>query len=242
MSPRVVGVTPASDIKPKMSTNVDIRPYGVVSARLCAMSVVDLRAETRAYGRARLRDLALDAARDVVLDRGWGAVRMGAIATEVGISRQSLHAEFGTKDDLGNALVMRETAEFFEGMRVLLAEHPGDLAAGVAAAAQYMLVVAHDNPLLQTILTLTPANGGDVSLLSLLTIRGEPLIGHAVEVLGEWVGEQWPSANPEDVRLMVESVVRLGLSHILTPTRDARDVAGDLALLACRCLRLPDPD
>ena len=105
-----------------------------------------------------------------------------------------------------------------------------------------MLVVAHDNPLLQTILTLTPANGGDVSLLSLLTIRGEPLIGHAVEVLGEWVGEQWPSANPEDVRLMVESVVRLGLSNIHTPTRDARDVAGDLALLACRCLRLPDPD
>lgn len=206
------------------------------------MSVVDLRAETRAYGRARLRDLALDATRDVVLDRGWAAVRMGAIATMVGISRQSLHAEFGTKDDLGNALVMRETAEFFEGMRALLAEHPGELAAGIAAAAQYMLVVAHDNPLLQTILTLTPANGGDVSLLSLLTIRGEPLIDHAVEVVGEWVREQWPSANPEDVRVMVESVVRLGLSHILTPSRTPAEAAADLALVACRCLRLPDPD
>lgn len=224
-----------------MSTTTDIQGFYVGSARLCFMSVVDLRAETRAYGRARLRDLALDATRDVVLDRGWAAVRMGAIATMVGISRQSLHAEFGTKDDLGNALVMRETAEFFDGMRSLLAEHPGELAAGIAAAAQYMLVVAHDNPLLQTILTLTPANGGDVSLLSLLTIRGEPLIDHAVEVVGEWVREQWPSANPEDIRVMVESVVRLGLSHILTPTRDPRDVANDLALLACRCLRLPDP-
>ena len=213
----------------------------VRSARLCGMSVVDLRAETRAYGRARLRDLALDATRDVVLMRGWAAVRMGAIATAVGISRQSLHAEFGTKDDLGNALVMRETAEFFEGMRALLADHPGDLAGGVAAAAQYMLVVAHDNPLLQTILTLTPANGGDVSLLSLLTIRGEPLIGRGVEVLGDWVREQWPSADPDDVRVMVESVVRLGLSHILTPVRAPADVASDLALLACRCLRLPDP-
>ena len=175
-----------------------------------------------------------------MLDRGWAAVRMGSIATAVGISRQSLHAEFGTKDDLGNALVMRETAEFFEGMRTMLAEHPGDLAGGVAAAAQYMLAVAHDNPLLQTILTLTPANGGDVSLLSLLTIRGEPLIGRASEVLGDWVCEQWPSAPPEDVRLMVESVVRLGLSNILTPTRAPVDVASDLALLACRCLRLPD--
>lgn len=205
------------------------------------MSIVDLRAETRAYGRARLRELALDAAREVVLDRGWAAVRMGAIATAIGISRQSLHAEFGTKDDLGNALVMRETAEFFEGMQNLLAEHPGDLAGGVDAAAQYMLSAAQDNPLLQTILTLAPAHPGDVSLLSLLTIRGEPLIGRAEEILGGWVSEQWPEADPGDVRLTVESVVRLGLSNILTPTRAVADVARDLALLACRCLRLPDP-
>mgnify|MGYP003504865887 CR=1 FL=1 len=204
------------------------------------MSVVDLRAETRAYGRARLRDVALDAARQVVLDRGWAAVRMGAIATQVGISRQTLHAEFGTKDDLGNALVMRETAEFFDGMKDLLAEHPGDLAGGVRAAAQYMLSVAHDNPLLQTILTLTPAHGDDISLLSLLTIRGEPLIGRATDALGAWVREQWPSANAEDVRLMVESVVRLCLSYILTPTKPVQEAADDLAMVACRCLPLPD--
>lgn len=203
------------------------------------MSVVDLRAETRAFGRARLRDVALDAARAVVLERGWSAVRMGSIATTIGISRQSLHAEFGTKDDLGNALVMRETAEFFDGVAVRLAEHPGDLAGGVSSAAQYMVSVARDNPLLETILTRTTANGGDVSLLSLLTVRGEPLIGTAIKVFGGWVNEQWPSADPDDVRVMVESVVRLCLSHILTPTKTPEAAAADLALVACRCLR-PD--
>ena len=205
------------------------------------MTVVDLRAETRAFGRARLRELALDAARDVVLTRGWAAVRMGAIATAIGLSRQSLHAEFGTKDDLGNALIMRETAEFFEGMQALLAEHPGDLAGGVAAAAQYMVSIARGNPLLETILTRTPGNGGDMSLLSLLTVRGEPLIENAIESFGVWVAGQWPSADPGDVRVMVESVVRLCLSHILTPTKSALDVAADLAVVACRCLGLPDP-
>jgi AcrR family transcriptional regulator len=205
------------------------------------MTVVDLRAETRAFGRARLRELALDAARDVVLTRGWAAVRMGAIATSIGISRQSLHAEFGTKDDLGNALILRETAEFFEGMQALLAEHPGDLAGGVAAAAQYMVSIARGNPLLETILTRTPGNGGDISLLSLLTVRGEPLIENAIESFGAWVGGQWPSADPGDVRVMVESVVRLCLSHILTPTKSPEDVAADLAVVACRCLGLPDP-
>lgn len=204
------------------------------------MSVVDLRAETRAFGRSRLRELALDAARDVVLDRGWAAVRMGAIAATIGISRQSLHAEFGTKEELGNALVMRETSTFFDGLQILLAEHPGDLAAGVLAAAQYMLAVTRDNPLLQTILTLAPANG-DVSLLPLLTTRSEPLIDGAVHVFGDWVAEQWPALDPADAHLMVETMVRLTLSHILTPTREPSEVAQDLARVACRCVRFPDP-
>jgi len=205
------------------------------------VTVVDLKAETRAFGRARLRELALDAARDVVLDRGWAAVRMGAIATAVGISRQSLHGEFGTKDELGDALVMRETTAFLDGVQARLAEHPGDLAGGVADAAEFMLSATRDDPLLQTILTRTPANGGDQSLLPLLTTRGEPLIEHAVRIVSGWVTEQCPSTNPADVQMMAESVVRLAQSHLLTPTKTPAEAARDLALVACRCLRLPDP-
>ncbi len=164
---------------------------------------------------------------------------MGAIATQVGISRQSLHAEFGTKDELGNALVMREMAEFFGGVAARLAEHPGDLAAAVSDAVRYMVAVARDNPLLETIITRAAA-GGDVSLLSLLTVRGEALLGTATALVADWVIGQWPSADPADVRIMVESVVRLCQSHILTPTKSPAEVGADLALVACRCLPLPD--
>ena len=104
-----------------MSSRFDVEFGDVVCARLSRVTVVDLRAETRAFGRARLRELALDAARDIVLTRGWGAVRMGAIATAIGISRQSLHGEFGTKDELGDALVLRETAAFLDGVASRLA-------------------------------------------------------------------------------------------------------------------------
>jgi len=211
------------------------------AVRLGCVTAVDLRAETRAFGRSRLRELALDAAREVVIERGWAAVRMGAIATAVGISRQSLHGEFGTKDELGGALVMRESAEFFAEMQQRLAAHPGDVAGGVCSAAQYMLTVARDNPLLQTILTQAPAKGGDVSLLPLLTTRGEPLIDKAVGIFLGWVGGQLPAADPADIRITAESVVRLGLSHIVAPSRALSDVAADLTLVACRCLRLPDP-
>ena len=205
------------------------------------MTVVDLKAETRAFGRARLRELALDAARDVVLDRGWAAVRMGAIATAVGISRQSLHGEFGTKDELGDALVMRETTTFLDGVQARLAEHPSDLAGGIADAAEFMLSATREDPLLQTILTRAPANGGDQSLLPLLTTRGEPLIEHAVRIVAGWVTEQCPTASQADVRMMSESVVRLAQSHLLTKTQTPSEAARDLALVACRCLGLPDP-
>lgn len=205
------------------------------------MTVVDLRAETRAFGRARLRELALDATRDVVLEHGWSAVRMGSVAAAVGISRQSLHAEFGTKQDLGDALVLREASLFFDGISELLAEHPGDLAAAVEAAGRFILEVPRDNPLLATILTRAPADG-DVSLLPLLTTRGDTLIGQAVTVFGAWVAAQWPDLDPRDARLMVESVVRLAVSHILTPTAATATVAADLAQLACRCVGFPEPN
>ena len=205
------------------------------------MTAVDLRAETRAYGRSRLRELALDAAREVVLDRGWSAVRMGAIATAVGVSRASVHAEFGTKDDLGQDLVMRETAVFFDEMRERLNRHPGDLPNAVQAAVAYILEATGGNPLLQTILTRAPVDG-DTSLLPLLTTRGEPLMTQAVQMVQEWVSEQWPGLPDGDVRLMAESVARIGFSHIVTPTAATADIARDLALVACRCLGFPDPD
>lgn len=205
------------------------------AATLRGVTVPDLRTETRAYARSRLRDVALDAARQVVLDGGWAAVRMGNIAREVGISRQSLHAEFGTKEELGNALVLRETSQFFEGVGTRLAAHPGDLAGAISDAAEYMLTAARDNPLLVAILTQSAA-GGDMSLLSSLTFRGEALIETAMALVRNWATGQWPSADPADVRLMVESVVRLCQSHILTPTRTPAEVGADMALVACRCM------
>ena len=62
-------------------------------------TVAELRERARDEARRRTRDLVLDAARATTLESGWRAVRMGALATEVGLSRQALHAEFGTKAD-----------------------------------------------------------------------------------------------------------------------------------------------
>jgi hypothetical protein len=56
------------------------------------------------------------------------------------------------------------------------------------------------------------------------------------------MGEHWPSVDRSEAHLMAETIVRLGLSHILTPTQEPSDSARDIAVVACRLLRLPDPD
>jgi len=90
----------------------------------------------RAQARQRLRDAMLDAARELALGAGgWAGVRMGAVAHAVGVSRQRLHAEFGTKDALGQVLVLRETERFLTGVVGTLHACDGRLEAGLHAGS-----------------------------------------------------------------------------------------------------------
>ncbi|MCL8025765.1 TetR/AcrR family transcriptional regulator [Nocardioides bruguierae] len=194
----------------------------------------DLRADSRAELRSRVRDLALDSTRRVVLDVGWASVRMGSVAREVGVSRQTLHNEFGTKEDLGLALVGREAQAYFADVATRLDQHPGDLPGAVRDAAQHTLETTADNPFLQAVLTGTAS--GDTSLLPLLTSRSEPLLHDAVALFGAWVRAQWPDLDDDRARIGVEAVVRLLLSHVITPTAPPADVARDLAEVATRVM------
>ncbi len=202
-------------------------------------TVAELRAETRATARARLRDLALDAARAAAIERGWSAVRISEVAAVIGTSRQTLHTEFGTKDNLGQALISREATLFVGGVAQRLAAHPGDLGAAAYDAARFALLAAATNPLLQT--ALSSADGDDGTLLPSLTTRSEPLISRGVELVSAWFISQWPDTNSNDVRTMAESLVRLVISHAIAPTATPEVAAGDIALAACRWYGLPEP-
>ena len=195
--------------------------------------------QNRQGDATRLR--LLKTAERLFATEGLDAVSLRSVNAAAGLGPSSVHYHFGTKDDLGQALVMRETAVFFDEMRERLNRHPGDLPNAVQAAVAYILEATGGNPLLQTILTRAPV-AGDTSLLPLLTTRGEPLMTQAVQMVEDWVSEQWPGLPDGDVRLMAESVARIGFSHIVTPTAATADIARDLALVACRCLRFPDPD
>lgn len=188
-------------------------------------TAADIRSDLRAEGRARMRDAMLDATYAIVLEQGWGAVRMGRVAARVGVSRQTLHAQFGTKDALGQALVLREADRFLELIAAALDEHPDDVVDAVRHAATVTLEMLAANPLLQAILA-GPVRPGDESLLPLLTSRGQPLVHRASEGVTAWLRTHSPGSDPALLADLVDSVVRLVVSHSLMPV-DPADVVGD---------------
>lgn len=185
-------------------------------------TAAQIRESARAQARARLREAVLDAAYAATVADGWAHVRIGAIAAEVGVSRQTLHNEFGTKDDLGQALVLREADEFLAGVTQVL-QRSGDLGAATTEALQRL----SRHPLLQPIIA-TPA---DETLLPLLTSRGRPLLQRATAVLADAVMEQRPGADDGAVRQLSEVMVRLVISYAVMPGEPPEVLGPRLAAL-----------
>jgi AcrR family transcriptional regulator len=147
---------------------------------------------------ADIREALLDAAYDLAVTTGWQRARMVDVAAAAGVSRQTLYDQFGGRDGLAQALALRETQRFLNGVERAMATHPDDVTNAIEAAAAFALTAARDNPLIRAILT---ENAG---LLPYLTTRAEPLLAAAKDRLDldEEVGEV---------------VVRLALSYIVLP-------------------------
>ena len=72
--------------------------------------------------RARIRERFVDAAAEAATERGWDRVRMADVATRTGISRSTLFREFGDKNGLGRALVLREANRVLTRVAAVLRE------------------------------------------------------------------------------------------------------------------------
>lgn len=191
--------------------------------------------------RSMLRGQLLDAAAEALIAGGWSQLKMGDVATQVGVSRQTVYNEFGSKTGLGEALAMREAERFLEGITDRLNEHTDDLHKAIETAVEFTLAAAADNPVLKAVLTAT--RGGASELLPVVTSRSAPILVAATGVLISYLDEHWPEIDleREKLRFVIESVVRLVVSNLVMPMASAADVATNIAWIADRILNLtPD--
>jgi len=170
--------------------------------------------------KASLREALLDAAADLLPDRGHAGLRMADVAAKAGVSRQTVYNEFGNKAALTQAVALRTASEFLDGIRQRFETADG-LLAGIHHAVVYTIEHARENRLVAA--ALGTEAGED--LLPLLTSRGEPILTAAADLAAEQYREFEPGLSAEAAALLAETVVRLSLSHLVLSTHSATEAA-----------------
>jgi AcrR family transcriptional regulator len=163
--------------------------------------------------RQLLRDRLLDAGRDQLGERAWAQVTMAEIATAAGVSRQTLYNEFGSRDEFGQALVIREGSRFLEEVEDAIDEHPGDPRAALSAALERFLAITADDPLVALLLS----DDGTAGMLPLLTTQSRPVLEWASRRLAETIDARWPGLPAGDLQTLTDVLVRLAISHVTAP-------------------------
>ncbi|MBN9746873.1 TetR family transcriptional regulator [Amycolatopsis sp. A1MSW2902] len=178
--------------------------------------------------KATLRETLLDAAADLLPDRGHQGLRMADVAAKAGVSRQTVYNEFGSKAALTQAVALRVAAEFLDGIRCRF-EDAESLLTGIRGAVVYTIEHARENRLIAA--ALGTEAGED--LLPLLTSRGEPILTASAELAAQQYLALEPRLTQEAAALLAETVVRLSLSHLVLPTHSASEAAESvLAVIA----------
>lgn len=162
---------------------------------------------------------------------------MGGLATQVGVSRQTVYNEVGTKTALAEAMVLRELDRFLAVVSAAF-DAEDELPAAIERAVRDVLVHARDNTLLHAVVSAT--HGADTELLPLLTTNSSALLEGAKAVVRSYVA---PYEQAGDLAMSgalldagVDMVVRVVLSHVMAPSGTPDETAAALADLTCRAL------
>lgn len=211
-------------------------PKIATHAGLPRMTVMTTAAGTGPPVGASHRRRIITAAVEMTARSGWSAVTMGRIADVVGVSRQTVYNEMGSKQALAEAMVLDELGKFLSVVEDAFDRHPGDLVESIRAAARGVLELARDNALLHAIVSAT--HGADTDLLPLLTTRADSLLAAAEDLIARRLAGFTLPITQRQLAAGVDVVVRLVLSHVMQPSDTPQRTADDIAWIADRVLRV----
>ena len=181
-----------------------------------------------------MRERVIDAAVNLTTEVGWAQVTMGRLADAVGVSRQTVYNEIGSKPRLAEAMILHELERFLGLVTVAFDAHPTDLVAAIRDASCSVLEASQDNLLLHAIVSAT--HGADTELLPLLTTHAGALLSTAKAVVVDRVAPYDVELDPEQLDAAIDMVVRVVLSHVMQPSASPQKTADDIAWIAARVL------
>ncbi|GAA1723470.1 TetR/AcrR family transcriptional regulator [Fodinicola feengrottensis] len=155
----------------------------------------------------------LDAALAEYLDHGLRRTSVDEVARRAGLGRATLYRRFASRDELVQAVLVRESRRFFAAINDAVESLP-TIAERLVEGFVVGLRTAREQPLLGRLLQSEPE-----FLLPFLTIHGGP----AIAIARQFMADQYRRspeyrANTEvDPDEFAEILVRLSMSLVLTP-------------------------
>lgn len=184
-----------------------------------------------------LRPRIIATAIDLTTRSGWSTVTMGRLAEEVGVSRQTIYNEVGSKPALAEAMVLDELGRFLGVVAGAFDEHPDDLVEAIRGAVRGVLEMAQQSAFLRAVVSAT--HGASSDLLPLLTTRADTLLNTAKEWLTVRVKDFEHPFDDRQLAGVIDVIVRTVLSHVMEPSQEPGRTADDIAWVADRVLDRP---
>lgn len=192
---------------------------------------------TSAAAGGQRRQPIVEAAIEMTARNGWAAVTMARLAEQVGVSRQTVYNEIGSKNALADAMLAHELDRFLKAIGDAFDRHADNLVEAVYDAVRDVLELARGNLLVRAIASAT--HGADTELVPLLTTQAESLLAGVKAMLVERVESYRTGLTGDQIDVVIDLVTRTVLSHVVQPTGTPAATADGLAWLASRVLEEP---
>ncbi|NGY63693.1 TetR/AcrR family transcriptional regulator [Lentzea sp. NEAU-D13] len=183
------------------------------------------------------RQPIVEAAIEMTARNGWAAVTMARLAEQVGVSRQTVYNEIGSKNALADAMLAHELDRFVKAIGDAFDRHADNLVEAVYDAVRDVLELARGNQLVRAIASAT--HGADTELVPLLTTQAETLLAGVKAMLVERVASYRTGLTGDQIDVVIDIVTRTVLSHVIQPTGTPAATADGIAWLASRILEEP---
>jgi AcrR family transcriptional regulator len=177
--------------------------------------------------RVLLRDLVLDAMRDLLLAKDWSSITLSDVAKVAGISRQTIYNEFGSRQGLAQGYALRLADRLVDAVEMAIDGNVGDIYAAFLQGFRAFFSESASDPLVISLLT----GSAKPDLLQIITTDSAPIITRSSSRLTFSFIHSWVQASEEDAGVLARAIVRLAMSYVSMPPEADHDVAADLARL-----------
>lgn len=173
----------------------------------------------------------LDAALEVLGRVGIAKLALEEVATEAGVSRQTVYRHFGSRDGLLSAVIVREEEELL-GLVDEATDGVDDVEEAVRVGLAAALHGAQQHPLLQRLLTSEPE-----ALLPFLTLGSGPVLSIIGPAIAAVVQRRAPHLTDADLEFLGDAIGRVVVSYAVSPREDIDDTASRLAAMVVAHVR-----